>query len=135
MATETKIRVTQTRGLSHKSEAQRLVIKGLGLRRIGHTFELRDTPAIRGMIMKVQHLVDVDAALPHVRDLRIVHGKHRARLAPRTLLEESSHERTPNLVVRFTFRRPASHPRRSQIRLSHARACFRTVKCSATMCR
>jgi large subunit ribosomal protein L30 len=60
MAEKTKIRVTQRRGLSHKSEAQRLIIKGLGLRRIGHTVELRDTPAIRGMVEKVQHLVDVE---------------------------------------------------------------------------
>ena len=59
MSNATKIRVTQLRGLSHKPEAQRLIIKGLGLRRIGHTVEVRDTPAIRGMIEKVQHLVSV----------------------------------------------------------------------------
>ena len=44
MSEATKICVTQLRGLSHKSEAQRLILKGLGLRRIGHTVELRDTP-------------------------------------------------------------------------------------------
>jgi large subunit ribosomal protein L30 len=59
MSNATKIRVTQLRGLSHKPEAQRLILKGLGLRRIGHTVELRDTPAIRGMVEKVQHLVSV----------------------------------------------------------------------------
>jgi large subunit ribosomal protein L30 len=56
----TVIKITQRRGLSHKSEAQRLIIKGLGLRRIGHTVTLRDTPAIRGMVELVQHLVDVE---------------------------------------------------------------------------
>jgi large subunit ribosomal protein L30 len=60
MSESTKICVTQLRGLSHKSEAQRLILKGLGLRRIGHTVELRDTPAIRGMVIKVQHLVKVE---------------------------------------------------------------------------
>jgi large subunit ribosomal protein L30 len=60
MSQSTKICVTQLRGMSHKSEAQRLIIKGLGLRRIGHTVELRDTPAIRGMVEKVQHLVAVE---------------------------------------------------------------------------
>lgn len=60
MSEKTKIRVTQLKGLSHKSEAQRLIIKGLGLRRIGHTVEVRDTPAIRGMIVKVHHLVAVE---------------------------------------------------------------------------
>lgn len=52
--------VTQRRGLSHKPEAQRLILKGLGLRRINHTVTVRDTPSIRGMIIKVQHLVDIE---------------------------------------------------------------------------
>lgn len=55
-----KITVTQRRGLSHKPTPQRLILKGLGLRRIGHSVTVRDTPAIRGMIIKVQHLVDVE---------------------------------------------------------------------------
>lgn len=60
MADQQKIRLTQTRGLSHKPEAQRLILKGLGLRKIGHTVEVRDTPSIRGMVEKVQHLVTVE---------------------------------------------------------------------------
>ena len=36
------------------------VVRGLGLRRIRHTVELKDTPAIRGMIHKVRHLVRVE---------------------------------------------------------------------------
>jgi large subunit ribosomal protein L30 len=38
---------------------QGTVLKSLGLRRIRHTVELKDTPATRGMIHKVRHLVDV----------------------------------------------------------------------------
>jgi large subunit ribosomal protein L30 len=38
---------------------QGIVLKSLGLRRIRHTVELKDTPATRGMIHKVRHLVDV----------------------------------------------------------------------------
>jgi large subunit ribosomal protein L30 len=38
---------------------QATVVKGLGLRRIRHTVELKDTPATRGMIHKVRHLVEV----------------------------------------------------------------------------
>ena len=38
---------------------QLAVVKGLGLRRIRHTVELKDTPAMRGMIHKVRHLVEV----------------------------------------------------------------------------
>ena len=39
---------------------QKLVIRGLGLRRLNHTVELPDTPATRGMILKVRHLVEVE---------------------------------------------------------------------------
>jgi large subunit ribosomal protein L30 len=39
---------------------QKLVVQGLGLRRIGHTVELVDTPETRGMIHKVRHLVDAN---------------------------------------------------------------------------
>jgi large subunit ribosomal protein L30 len=38
---------------------QATVVKGLGLRRIRHTVELKDTPETRGMIHKVRHLVEV----------------------------------------------------------------------------
>ncbi len=38
---------------------QAAVVRSLGLRRIRHTVELKDTAATRGMIHKVRHLVDV----------------------------------------------------------------------------
>ena len=60
MSQKTQIKLTQLRGLSHKPEAQRLILKGLGLRGIRHSVVVRDTPAIRGMIEKVQHLVAVE---------------------------------------------------------------------------
>ena len=39
---------------------QATTVRGLGLRRIRHTVELKDTPSIRGMIHKVRHLVTVE---------------------------------------------------------------------------
>ena len=39
---------------------QRATLRGLGLRRLNQTVELEDTPAIRGMIFKVRHLVVVE---------------------------------------------------------------------------
>jgi large subunit ribosomal protein L30 len=39
---------------------QGAVVRSLGLRRIRHTVELKDTPATRGMIHKVRHLVEVE---------------------------------------------------------------------------
>jgi large subunit ribosomal protein L30 len=35
-------------------------VEGLGLRRIGHTVEVADHPAMRGMVFKIRHLVTVD---------------------------------------------------------------------------
>ena len=39
---------------------QRATLRGLGLRRLQQTVELKDQPAIRGMVGKVQHLVEVE---------------------------------------------------------------------------
>ncbi|MEJ2755534.1 MAG: 50S ribosomal protein L30 [Gammaproteobacteria bacterium] len=35
-------------------------VKGLGLRKIGHTVELEDTPSVRGMVRKVDYMVQVE---------------------------------------------------------------------------
>jgi large subunit ribosomal protein L30 len=40
-------------------EAHRATVRGLGLRRMGSTSELEDTPAVRGMINKISYLVKV----------------------------------------------------------------------------
>jgi len=60
MNTTRKIKVTQVKGLRGTLESHRGTIRGLGLRRIRHTVELADTPAIRGMIAKVSYLVKVE---------------------------------------------------------------------------
>ena len=41
------------------NRSQATVVKGLGLRRIRHTVEVKDTPESRGMVHKVRHLVRV----------------------------------------------------------------------------
>lgn len=53
------LRIKQVRSTNGKSETQRLTIKGLGLGKINREVVLADTPAIRGMVTKVQHLVSV----------------------------------------------------------------------------
>ncbi len=54
-----KIVVKQVKSIIGRPEAQRKVIMALGLGRIGKSKELTDTPAVRGMIAKVAHLVEV----------------------------------------------------------------------------
>jgi large subunit ribosomal protein L30 len=53
------LKVTLVRSPIGFDGKQATVVKGLGLRRIRHTVELKDTPSTRGMIHKVRHLVTV----------------------------------------------------------------------------
>ena len=59
--TESKATVTvrQTGSPIGRKPEQRQTLMGLGLNKIGRTKELEDTPAVRGMIRKVAHLVEV----------------------------------------------------------------------------
>jgi large subunit ribosomal protein L30 len=68
--TDTKaetVTVTLVRSPIGFNDDQAAVVRGLGLRRIRHSVTLKDTPAIRGMIHKVRHLVDVSDADSNVR--------------------------------------------------------------------
>ena len=55
-----RLKITQVKSTIGFDRKQAKVIVGLGLRRIGHSVELPDTPATRGMILKVRHLVTVE---------------------------------------------------------------------------
>ena len=61
--TDTKgatVKVTLVKSPVGFARNQLAVVRGLGLRRIRHTVELKDTPETRGMIHKVRHLVEVE---------------------------------------------------------------------------
>jgi large subunit ribosomal protein L30 len=59
MAKET-IRVTQIRSVNGRLKNHKACIAGLGLRRIGHTVEVEDSPSVRGMINKVNYMLRVE---------------------------------------------------------------------------
>jgi large subunit ribosomal protein L30 len=52
-----KIKVTLVKSIIGTKQDHRATVRGLGLRRINHTVELQDSPAVRGMIHKVAYLV------------------------------------------------------------------------------
>ena len=52
--------LTQTRSAIGFDKKQRLALRGLGLRRIRHTVVVEDTKAMRGLILRVRHLVTVE---------------------------------------------------------------------------
>ncbi len=54
------LKVTQRKSRNGSDKRQLDTLRSLGLRRIGHTVEVNDTPQIRGMLHKVRHLVEVD---------------------------------------------------------------------------
>ncbi|MBF0627618.1 MAG: 50S ribosomal protein L30 [Magnetococcales bacterium] len=53
------LKVQQIRSLIGRPMVQRLIVRGLGLKRIRHIRELQDNECVRGMIAKVPHLVRV----------------------------------------------------------------------------
>jgi large subunit ribosomal protein L30 len=61
MADKKTVKVKLVRSVAGTRESHRATVRGLGLRRIRHTVELEDTPAVRGMINKVNYLVKVEA--------------------------------------------------------------------------
>jgi large subunit ribosomal protein L30 len=54
-----KLKITLVRSTIGFNRTQAETVTGMGLRRLNHTVELADTPATRGMIHKVRHLVTV----------------------------------------------------------------------------
>ncbi|HEX8444731.1 MAG TPA: 50S ribosomal protein L30 [Allosphingosinicella sp.] len=55
----TMIKITQTGSPIRRTPDQRKTLIGLGLNKMHRTVELTDTPEVRGMIRKVQHMVSV----------------------------------------------------------------------------
>ena len=55
-----KLKITQTGSPIRRTPDQRKTLIGLGLNKMHRTVELEDTPELRGMIRKVQHMVSVE---------------------------------------------------------------------------
>ncbi len=60
MATKKTITLKQVKSPNRRPERQTATLTGLGLNKLGRTSTLEDTPAVRGMLKKVQHLVQVE---------------------------------------------------------------------------
>jgi large subunit ribosomal protein L30 len=54
------MKVTQVKSRNGADKRQVDTLRSLGLRRIGHTVEVKDTPQARGMVYRVRHLVKID---------------------------------------------------------------------------
>ena len=61
MAAEKHFAVRLKRSGIGRDEKQKRTLKGLGVTGFGKTVYLKDTPAIRGMLYKVNHLVEVES--------------------------------------------------------------------------
>jgi large subunit ribosomal protein L30 len=60
MAKAKKIKVTLTKSTIGRLKNHKACVKGLGLRRIGHVVRVEDTPSVRGMINKVDYMLQVE---------------------------------------------------------------------------
>ncbi len=58
----TTLKVKQLKSKNGSDKRQTDTLRSIGLRRIGQTVEVNDTPQMRGMLHKVRHLVEVDEA-------------------------------------------------------------------------
>lgn len=56
------MKVTLMRSVNGRLESHKACVRGLGLRRIRHSVLVEDTPATRGMVNKVNYLVQVEEA-------------------------------------------------------------------------
>jgi large subunit ribosomal protein L30 len=54
---EKTLKVTLVKSVIGTKQSHRATVRGLGLRKLNHTVELEDTPAVRGMIQKVSYLL------------------------------------------------------------------------------
>ena len=57
-----KIKVTKVKSAINRTKNQKLILKALGLKKIGQVVEHNATPNILGMVKKVEHLVSVEEA-------------------------------------------------------------------------
>ncbi len=57
-----RVRVKQVRAAHKRGKDQQATLIGLGLGKLNRTRELADTPEVRGMIVKVGHLITVESA-------------------------------------------------------------------------
>ncbi len=55
-----RLKVTLVKSMIGRPERHRQVLRGMGLTRLNQSVELEDTPAIRGMVQKVSHLVTAE---------------------------------------------------------------------------
>jgi large subunit ribosomal protein L30 len=62
-STEKSIKVTQIKSVFGQLASIRGSVKGLGLRRIGHSVVVADTPSNRGMVNAASHMLRVEPAL------------------------------------------------------------------------
>jgi len=54
------LKVTLIKSPAGRLKKHQACVRGLGLRRIGHSVDVEDTPAVRGMINRVQYLLRVE---------------------------------------------------------------------------
>lgn len=60
MAKKTYMKVTQTKSANGRLKNHKACLMGLGLRRIGHTVEVEDTPSTRGMVNTIRYMIRVE---------------------------------------------------------------------------
>lgn len=62
-----KIKITLVKSMIGRPEKHRKVLRGMGLNKVNKTVLLEDTPSVRGMIHKINHLVHAEESIDEVK--------------------------------------------------------------------
>ena len=62
MVAKKRLKVTLVKSAFGRQPTHRATVTGLGLRRLNHSVEVEDTPAIRGMLTKISYMLKVEDA-------------------------------------------------------------------------
>jgi large subunit ribosomal protein L30 len=121
----TFIEIEQTRSPIRREGSQRATLVGLGLGKIGRVSCVEDTPAIRGMIQKVSHLVTVrhDSAAPKLVPSQPAYDKAADAALLRALAFDPR-----EIVLRSTAMQNACSARRQISNWSRMESCPATAK-------
>tara|TARA_S200000501_G_scaffold278725_1_gene262641 strand:+ start:712 stop:912 length:201 start_codon:yes stop_codon:yes gene_type:complete len=60
MKTEKRLKITQVKSSIGRLKNHKACLTGVGLRRVGHSIELQDTPSARGMLNKIRYLINIE---------------------------------------------------------------------------
>ena len=126
------MKVTQIKSKNGSTSAQLDTLRSLGLRRIGHTVEVKDTPQARGMLHRVRHLFEVEEKRRLMPDDERADDRPAQPQAGARLAQAAQARRPRPRLGHGQDLRPRPQGRRLALGLEVPRATSRAARCRST---